>query len=96
MADKGTGKKSKTAKVTLNVSTPSTLKNSLAFNFKNGLKYKGSLVLNQQRSNNLMFKNTIVTYQKGNTTYIIPYKHRVVMPEVKQGYTGLKLIIRQR
>ncbi len=94
MADRGTGKKSKTAKVTLNISTPSTLKNSLAFNFKNGLKYSGSVVLNTQRSGNLMFRNSLVTYQKGNTTYIIPYKQKIIVPEVKQGYAGMKLIIR--
>ncbi len=96
MADKGTGKKSKTAKVTLNITTPSTLKNSLVFNLKTGLKYNGTVLLNQQRSGNSIFRNSLVTYQKGNTTYIIPYKHRVVIPEVKQGYTGMKLIIKPR
>jgi hypothetical protein len=94
MADRGIGKKSKSARVTLNISTPSTLRNSLSLNLKNGLKYTGSMVLNQQGSGGSMMKSSLVTYQKGNTTYIIPYKQKVVMPEIKQGYTGMKLIIR--
>lgn len=93
MADRGVGKKSKTTKVTLNISTPSTLKNSLSLNLKNGLRYTGSMVQNQQ---NGMAKTSLVTYQKGNITYIIPYKQKIVMPEIKQGYTGMKLIIKPR
>lgn len=96
MADRGIGKKSKTAanRVTLNISTPSTLRNSLSLNIRNGLKYTGSVLINQQNAGNSMLKNSLLTYQKGNTTYIIPYKQKVLMPEIKQGYTGMKLIIR--
>jgi len=95
MADRSIGKKSKsTARVTLNISTPSTLKNSLSLNFKYGLKYTGSVLTTTQSSGNSMLRNTMVTYQKGNTTYIIPYKQKIIMPEVKPGYTGMKLIIR--
>lgn len=93
MADRGVGKKSKTTKVTLNISTPSTLKSSLSLNLKNGLRYTGSMVQNQP---NGMMRTSLVTYQKGNITYIIPYKQKIVMPEIKQGYTGLKLIIKPR
>ena len=97
MADRGVGKKSKTTKVTLNISTPATLKNSLSLNVKNGnLRYTGSMAVNQQSSTGSMSKNSIVTYQKGNTTYIIPYKQRIIMPEIKPGYTGMKLIIKPR
>ena len=93
LADKGIGKKSKN-KVTLNISTPSILRNSISLNLKYGLKYSGSVLLNQQNSGNGMIRNTLVTYQKGNTVYIIPYKQKVVMPEIKPGYTGMKLILR--
>lgn len=93
MADRGVGKKSKTTKVTLNISTPSTLKNSLSLNLKTGLRYTGSMVQSQQ---NGMMKTSLVTYQKGNITYIIPYKQKIVMPEIKPGYTGMKLIIKPR
>jgi hypothetical protein len=94
VADRGIGKKSKTSKITLNISTPSTIKSSLSFNLKNGLKYTGAINAGKQVNSNSMLKNTLVTYQKGNTTYIIPYKQKIVIPEVKQGYTGMKVIIR--
>ena len=94
MADRGVGKKSKTTKVTLNITTPSTLKNSLPFNLRNGLRYSGSMLMGQQSTSGASMMTSVVTYQKGNTTYIIPYKQKIVVPEIKQGYTGMKLIIR--
>jgi hypothetical protein len=94
VADRGIGKKSKSSKITLNISTPSTLKNSVSYNLKSGLKYTGTLNAGKQVNGNSMMKSSLVTYQKGNTTYIIPYKQKIVMPEVKQGYTGMKVIIR--
>jgi len=92
LADRGIGKKTK-SKVALNISTPTTLRNSVSLNLKTGLRYTGSVVVNQPVTTNSM-SSTLVTYQKGNTVYIIPYKQKVVMPEVRQGYTGMKLIIR--
>ncbi|MEI7734656.1 MAG: hypothetical protein WCI49_04280 [Ferruginibacter sp.] len=93
LADRGIGKKSK-SKITLNISTPSILKNSISFNTRLGLRYSGSVLLNQQTSGNSMLSNSLLTYQKGNTVYIIPYKQKVIIPEIKPGYTGMKLIIR--
>jgi hypothetical protein len=94
MADRGSGKKSKSSKITLNIVTPSTLRNSLSINLKYGLKYSGSILANNQGLSGATLRNSLVTYQKGNTTYIIPYKQKIVMPEVRPGYTGVKLIIR--
>jgi hypothetical protein len=93
LADRGIGKKSK-SKITLNISTPTTLRNSVSLNTRFGLRYTGSVVLNQQSAGNSMSSNSLVTYQKGNTVYIIPYKQKVIIPEIKPGYTGMKLIIR--
>jgi hypothetical protein len=92
LADRGVGKKSN-SKVTLNISTPTTLRNSVSLNFKSGLAYTGSLY-NKKVINGNMVNSTLVTYQKGNTVYIIPYKQRMIVPELKQGYTGMKLIIK--
>jgi len=92
-ADRGIGKKSKT-KVILNINTNNSLKNSISFNLKGGLKYKGSLLSNVQQQNKSLVSTELVTYQKGNSIYIVPYKQKVVVPEVRQGYTGLKLIIK--
>lgn len=93
MADRGIGKKNK-SKTLLNITTPSLLRNSIAFNLKSGLSYKGSLITNETSLNNSIMSNSLITYQKGNMTYIIPYKHKIAVPEMKQGYTGVKIIIR--
>ncbi|MBC7938061.1 MAG: hypothetical protein H7Y86_22150 [Rhizobacter sp.] len=92
-ADRGVGKKK--AKVALNLVNVNSPKN-LSFNLKTGLKYKGSLLNGTAGNKNTVLYNNLVTYQKGNTIYIIPYKQKVVVPEVKQGYTGMKLILKPK
>lgn len=94
LADRGVGKKSK-SKLEFNIATPTTLKNSVFLNLRSGLRYTGSLLIKQQNlSGNASFSNTLMTYQKGNTVYIIPYKQVVAVSEIGTGYTGMKLIIR--
>ncbi len=93
MADKGVGKKNK-AKANLNITTSNSLRNSISPNLKTGLKYTGSLLVNQQTNGKSYLSTTLLTYQKGNTVYIIPHKQVIVVPEMKQGYTGMKLIIK--
>ena len=93
LADGGISKKSK-SKATLNISTPTILRNSVSLNLRSGVRYTGSLMINQYNAGNSIINNTLVTYQKGNTVYIIPYKQKLLMPEIKPGYTGMKLILR--
>jgi hypothetical protein len=93
LADRGVGKKTKT-KTTLNITTANTLRNSISLNLKTGLKYTGSLLVNQQTAGNTLLNNSLLTYQKGNTVYIIPHKQVIAVPEMRQGYTGMKLIIK--
>ena len=92
-ADRGAGKKSKN-KVILNINTTNSFKNAISFNLKGGLKYKGSLLTNTQQQHNSLVATELVTYQKGNSIYIVPYKQKIIVPEIRQGYTGLKLIIK--
>ncbi len=93
-ADRGAGKRSKN-KVILNISMNNSIKNGVSFNLKGGMKYKGTLIANtQQVSSNTLLSTALVTYQKGNNIYILPYKQKIIVPEIKQGYTGLKLIIK--
>jgi hypothetical protein len=95
MADRGTGKKAR-SKVNLNISTTYSLRSSILFNLKSGLAYRGSIYAGQQSAGkNLMLNTSIITYQKGNTTYILPYKHRIAVPEISNGYAGFKLIFRK-
>ncbi len=93
LADRGIGKKSKN-KITLNIPTNNSFKNALTFNLKTGLKYKGSILKDVKTENHSLISTNLVTYQKGNTVYIIPYKQKIIVPEIKQGYTGVKLIIK--
>ena len=95
IADRGIGRKNKN-KTILNISTTSnSIRNSIPFNLKSGLTYSGSLLSNNTTGNNLLIQS-VITYQKGNITYIIPYKQKVIIPEINQGYTGMKIIIRPR
>lgn len=93
LADKGIGKKNK-ARVNLNINAGNSLRNSISVNLKTGLKYTGSLLSNQQVNGTTYLTNALLTYQKGNTVYIIPHKQIIAVPEMKQGYTGMKLIIK--
>ena len=93
LADKGIGKKNKT-KITLNINAGNSIRKSISLNLKTGLKYTGSLMASQQINGTSYLTNNLFTYQKGNTVYIIPQKQIYTVPEMKQGYTGLKLIIK--
>lgn len=93
LADKGIGKKNKN-RVSLNINTGSSIKKSISLNLKSGLKYTGSLMANQQVNGASYLNSTLFTYQKGNTVYIIPQKQIYTVPEIKPGYTGLKLVIK--
>jgi hypothetical protein len=90
-ADRGVTKKKN--KVVLNIKSPNSFKSSLNFNLKNGLKYTGSLMTNSITTNPTT-SNYLVTYQKGNSVYILPYKQKIFVADIRQGYTGTKLIIR--
>lgn len=92
-ADRGTFvKKNKTH---LNIRTNGNLKNSIPFNLKSGLTYRGSFLLNSQVIGNSVVSDAYVSYRKGNTIYILPYKQKVLIPEYNQK-DGYKLIIRGR
>lgn len=88
LTDKGTGKKTKNA-VLLNIKSNTKLRSNVTLSLKTGLRYTGS-------QNSLLNNTRLSTYQKGNTVYIVPQKQKVLVPELKQGYTGLKLIITRK
>lgn len=88
-ADRGIGKKK--ARVILNIKSPSSFNTTLNFNLKNGMKYTGSLISASALSNG---QNALLTYQKGSCVYIIPYKQKILVADVKQGFAGTKLIIK--
>ncbi len=79
----------------LNISTTGSLKNSISFNLKSGINYRGSYLLNQTQIGNIIVTDEILSYKKGNTIYLLPYKQKILIPQYTQG-EGYKLIIRSR
>ncbi len=57
----------------------SPLKTASGFTLKSGLNYRGSVILSQQKSDKYITYTSLVTYQKGNTTYILPNKYKVYL-----------------
>ena len=92
-ADRGMNRKAKN-KVTLNIPTNNNFKKALSLNLKTGLKYTGSLISSTNTNSFSSLSNTLITYQKGNTIYIVPFRQKIIVSEIKQGYTGMKLIIK--
>lgn len=82
-------------KIHFNIITLSTLKTSVAFNLRSGLNYKGNTILTQQQIGNSIFTSSLVSYQKGNTIYILPYKQKVLIQTYSPS-SGSKLIIRSK
>lgn len=84
------GGKKGAKKVLLNISNETARKNNIFTQNFGAVKYKG-LSFGTSTGNTLSVGATI--FQKGNTIYIQPVKERILVPEFKQGYGGLKLII---
>ena len=89
-ADRGVGKKSKTSKISLDIRYKSGNIENLGLNLKTGLRYTGNIVTSSKS-----VRTNLVTYEKGNTLYIVPQKQKILVPEYQPGYTGLKLIIKK-
>lgn len=53
------------------------IRTSRGFTLKNRLNYHGSLITSQEKTTDFISYNSLVTYQKGNVTYILPNKYKV-------------------
>ena len=61
------------------------------FTLKAGPAYHGSVTFGQEKSKNLVSYNSIATYQKGNTVYILPVKYKLQTAPVTQSSSSLQL-----
>ena len=77
----GDGKKSEGPRNSL-LSTKLTT-NPGSFSLRSGYSYRGSQVFNANGEKKYIRLNTVVTMQKGNTTYIVPLKKKVILENVK-------------
>lgn len=59
------------------------IRTSGGFTLKTGPIYRGSQLFNQEKKKDVISFNSIVTYQRGNTTFILPYKSKVTLPTGK-------------
>ena len=80
-------------KITLNVNPTDNLRNAIAFNLRSGIIYKGSDIIKQNVVGNSIISDVVISYKKGNTIYLLPYKQRIVIPQYTRE-EGSKLIIR--
>lgn len=59
-------------------------KTASPFSIRLGFEYKGSRLLNQKiEPNGDVTFNSMMRFERGNTTYIYPYVHKVVVPKFK-------------
>ena len=64
------------------------------FTLKTGPTYTGSFMLGQEKTKSYLSINSLVTYQKGNSIFIIPYTYKVNTPVLMDGSrrTNLQLL----
>jgi hypothetical protein len=61
----------------------SNLKSSMNFSLRNGMLYRGNKVVTTQRCEKSVFYNSVITYSKGNTIYIIPHKQSLFLSKFR-------------
>ena len=62
----------------------STLRHTFSiYSLKSRLRYTSSDIISQFHTSEGLSINTMMTYDKGNTTYIMPYKYKVRIPKFK-------------
>lgn len=54
-----------------------------SFTLKSGYNYRGNYVITTETDKRTIRLNTVVTVQKGRTTFIVPLKKNVVLNKVK-------------
>jgi hypothetical protein len=53
------------------------IRTSQGFTLKAGPTYRGSVILSEEKARNYIAFNSLVTYQNGNSTYILPNRFKV-------------------
>jgi hypothetical protein len=77
-ASKGGGDKKNSAAILRSTFTPIRISNG--FTIKTGPQFTGTHIFNQEKTHGAFTMNSVVTYQRGNTIFILPYKYKVTLP----------------
>jgi hypothetical protein len=78
----GDGKSGKSSSPKTSLLSSRTIKSG-SFSLRSGYSYRGNQVFNTHQESQYINFNTTVTFQKGNATYIVPLKKKVILNNVK-------------
>jgi len=53
------------------------------FSLRSGYNYKSNNLFNSAQEKKFIMLNTVATYQKGNATYVLPLKKKVLLDKIK-------------
>lgn len=59
------------------------IRTTSGFTLKSGPTYRGSQLFNQEKKKDAMVFNSVITYKRGNTTFILPYKYKMNLASTK-------------
>lgn len=79
----GDGKKKASSRPKTSFLSSRTATGTGFFSLKSGYSFRGTQVINANADKKYMNINTVVTVQKGNTTYVLPLKKKVILDKVK-------------
>jgi hypothetical protein len=69
------------------------IRTTKGFTLRAGANYMGSHTLNVNRNSNIITYNTLITYEKGNTVYILPHQAKInLMPNTTYLKTNLNFV----
>lgn len=89
----GDGKNKSKKSTTPVKSAFSSLKSNTNFTLKSGFNYRGSMLLGSGKIKKVSSSyNSLLTYQKGNSTYILPYRYKLPANNKMQSKSNLQLI----
>lgn len=61
----------------------SNMKKNLSLSLREGFSYKDNKSFGFKRNGHTVMFNNVITYQKGNITYVVPYRNKVVLGKFK-------------
>ncbi len=76
-ASKGGGGEKKNANSIPLKTNFTPIRTTNGFTLKAGPSYTGSYVLGTEKKANYVSFNTLITYEKGNSVYIMPYRYKI-------------------
>ncbi len=76
-ASKGGGGEKKNAKDVPLKTNFTPIRTTSGFTLKAGPSFTGNYLLNAEKTPKYVSFNTLVTYQKGNSIYVMPYRYKI-------------------